>query len=68
MRQLLWHLYYIDTAIESSELYCYNTEGDIHSVVSQASCKMGRPLLELQAEAGIEKRIMKVNIIRFDGA
>ena len=38
--QLLWHLYYIDTAVEGSELYCYNTEGDRNSVVSQALCRM----------------------------
>ena len=28
VRQLVWHLYYVDTAVEGSELYCYNTEGD----------------------------------------
>jgi hypothetical protein len=31
---------YVDTAVESSELYCYNTEGDRNSVVSQASCRI----------------------------
>ena len=31
---------YIDTAVEGSELYFYNTEGNRNSVVSQASCRM----------------------------
>ena len=39
MRQLVWHLY-VDTAVEGSELYCYNTEGNRISVVSKASCRM----------------------------
>ena len=26
VRQLECHLYYVDTAVEGSELYCYNTE------------------------------------------
>ena len=39
MRQLVWHLY-IDTAVEDGELYCYNTEGDRNSVVSQTSCRL----------------------------
>ena len=38
--QLVWNLYYVDTAIEGSGLYCYNTEGYRKSVVSQASCRM----------------------------
>ena len=33
VRQIVW---YVDTAV----LYCYNTEGDRHSVVSQTSIKM----------------------------
>ena len=33
-------LQYVDTAVEGSELYCYNREGDRNSVVSQASCRM----------------------------
>ena len=40
VRQLVWRLHYVDTAVEGSELYCYNTEGDRNSVVSQASCRM----------------------------
>ena len=44
--QLVWHLKYIDTAIEGSELYCYNTEDDINSLVSQASCRIDLTLLE----------------------
>ena len=26
LRQLVWH-FYVDTAVEESELYCYNTRG-----------------------------------------
>jgi hypothetical protein len=42
--QLLWHLYYVDTAVENSELYCYNTEGDRNSVkgVMQNGCDSTR--------------------------
>ena len=28
VRQLVWHLQYVDTAVEGSEFYSYNTEGD----------------------------------------
>ena len=45
MRQLVLHLY-VDTAVEGSELYCYNTEEDINAVVSQAPCIMYLPRLE----------------------
>ena len=31
-------MYYVDTAVEDSKLYCYNTEGGRNSVVSQAFC------------------------------
>ena len=48
MRQLVWYLYYVDTAVKGSVLYCYNTEGDRNAVVSQASFRMGWALLELQ--------------------
>ena len=34
------------TTVEDSELYCYNTEGDRNSFVSQASCRMGVTRLE----------------------
>jgi hypothetical protein len=40
VHQLVWHLYYVDIAVEGSELYSYSTDGDRHSVVSQASCGM----------------------------
>ena len=40
VRQLVWDLQYIDTAIEGSELYCYNIEGDTNSVVGQVSYRM----------------------------
>ena len=36
VRQLVWHLY-VNTAVKGSELYCFNTEGDRSSEVSQAS-------------------------------
>ena len=47
VRQLvgLWHLH-VDTVVEGSELYCYNTEGDRNSVVNQASCRMDVTRLE----------------------
>ena len=38
VRQIVWQFYYVDTAVEGSELYCYNIEADRNSVVSQASC------------------------------
>ena len=52
--QLVWHLY-VDTAVEGSEMYCYNTEGDRNSVISQASFRMGCTLLEFQTKTDIEK-------------
>ena len=51
------------TAIESSDLHCYNTAGDRISVVSQTTSRMGWILLELVAEIGIEKRTI-YNILR----
>jgi hypothetical protein len=48
VHQLVWHLWYVATAIEGSELYCYNTDGDGNSVVSQALCKMDVVQLESQ--------------------
>jgi hypothetical protein len=35
IRRLLWHLY-VDIAVEGSDLYCYNIEGDRNTVVSKA--------------------------------
>jgi hypothetical protein len=32
VHQLVWHLQYVDTSVEGSELYCYNTEDDRNSV------------------------------------
>ena len=29
VRQLVWHLQYVDTAVEGSELYCHNTEDQV---------------------------------------
>jgi hypothetical protein len=49
VHQLVWHLWYIDTAVESSELYCYNTEGSKNSVVSQTLCRMDVTRLEQHA-------------------
>ena len=54
--QLVWHLWYVYTAVQGSEICNYNTEGDRNSVVSEVSCRMGWTLLELQAETGIEKQ------------
>ena len=56
MHQLVWHWYDVETAVESSELNCYNTEGDKNSVVNQASSKTRWTILELQAETGIDLR------------
>ena len=39
VRQLVWHLKYVDSGVEGSEFYCYNTEGGINSIVSQASAE-----------------------------
>ena len=50
--QLVWHLY-VDTAVEGSELYCYNTEGDRNTVVSQESCRMDVTRLEQSAYSGL---------------
>ena len=55
MLQLVWHLY-VDTAVQGGEIYSFNTEGDRYPVVSQASCRMGWSLIEVQADTGIEKR------------
>ena len=49
VRQLVWHLLYIDNAVENSELYCYNIEGDRKSVVSQVLCRMDVTQLEQRA-------------------
>jgi hypothetical protein len=38
--QVKWHLEYVNTEVEGSEAYCYNTEGDRNSVVSQESFRM----------------------------
>ena len=40
VRLLVWHLKYVHTEVEVSELYCYNTKGDRSLVVSQVSCRM----------------------------
>ena len=39
----------LDTAVEHSQLYFYNREGDRNSVVSQASCRMDVTRLEQRA-------------------
>ena len=49
VHQLVWHLQYVDTAVEGSEFYCYNTEGDRNSVVSQTSCRINVTQLEQSA-------------------
>ena len=52
LRQLVWHLWYRDTAVEGNQLYCYNTEDDRNSVISQASCRMDVTRLE-QRDVGL---------------
>ena len=49
MHQLKWHLQYVDTAEEGSELYCCNTEGNRNSVVGQALCRIDVTRLEQRA-------------------
>ena len=66
VHQLICHTWYVDTAIEGSELYCYNTEDDRSPVASQASCRMEWTLLELQAETGIEKRTIHEILRKMD--
>ena len=48
MLQLVGYLQYVDTVVEGIKLYCYNTEGDRSSIVSQVSCRMGMIRLELE--------------------
>ena len=36
----------LDTAVEDTELYCFNTEGDRNPVISQGSCRMDVTRLE----------------------
>ena len=43
----------LDTALEESELYYYNTEGDRNLVVSQASYRMDVTRLEKSAYSGL---------------
>jgi len=40
MRQLVWQLQYVATAMENIEPYCYNKKGDRNPIVSQVSCRM----------------------------
>ena len=55
---------HVGTEVEGSELCCC-TECNGKSVVSQAACRMGWRLFELQAETGIEKRTI-LKILRED--
>ena len=59
VRQLVRHLEYVDAEVEGSELYCYNTEDDRNSGVSQASCRMNVTLrtacLHLNSRTAREK-------------
>ena len=43
----------VDTAVEDSDLYCYNTEDDRNSVVSQVSCRLDVNQLEQRAYSGL---------------
>ena len=49
MPQLVWHFSYVDTAVEGSEIYCYDKESDRNSVVSQALCRINVTQLEQHA-------------------
>ena len=53
---------YVGTAVEGSELYCYNTEGDGNSVVSQASCRMN--VTRLEHCAYIKKAVLRGSNVR----
>ena len=53
VRQLVW---YVDIAVEGSEIYCYNTDRDRSSVVSQAMCRMDVTRLEQLAYRGLWAR------------
>ena len=44
MPKLVWHLWYADTAVEGSELYCYNTEEIVLYCIKQ-NYFLPRPLL-----------------------
>ena len=44
--QQVWHCSIHDTAVENSELYYYNTEGDRNSVVSEVLVSMDVTRLE----------------------
>jgi hypothetical protein len=54
----MYRLQFIDITAYGSKIYFYIKEGDINSVVSQASCRMGWTLLELQVETDIEKQVI----------
>ena len=63
VRQLVWHLY-INTAVENSEIYYYNTEGDRNSVVSQVSCGKG---MDTAWVTGINHHIKTDQLYDFKG-
>ena len=46
VRQLVWDFQYAGIAVKDRELYCYSTDGNRNSVVSQASCRMAVTQLE----------------------
>ena len=56
VRQLVWHFWYVYTAVEDSEFYCYNKEGDRNSIGSQALCRMDMTELEQRAYSGLWTR------------
>ena len=66
VHQLIWHLPYVDTAVDGSDLYCYNTEGDRNSVESQASCKMYVTRLEHRSYIKITGGIRRFHIVGSD--
>ena len=40
VHQLVWHLSYIDSAVEGSYLYSYTTEGNRNLQLSQVLCRI----------------------------
>ena len=54
--QLIWHLWYVHTIVEVSELYCYNREGNRNSVV-----RFSRVFLSCKANVRRSPRIITLS-------
>jgi hypothetical protein len=57
MRQLVWHLYYVATAVEASELRCFNQRPDFDDMSSFFPCEidMRFNILILDMERRLQK-------------